>query len=150
MENHGGSLWCGMKSDLHPARILIKAVCLFVVLDILYALIAPQVSSISGYNSIFPGRTRLPFGTRGDPYSVTVDDVDIMFASHLISAPKLSHEYRVVLLGDSSVWGEGLGAHEVISEQWNKLNAPCDKKIIRAYDLGYPHPSLMKDLVILD
>jgi hypothetical protein len=81
---------------------------------------------------------------------VTVDDVDIMFASHLISAPKQPNEYRVVLLGDSSVWGEGLGAHEVISEEWNKLNAQCGDKVIRTYDLGYPHPSLMKDLVILD
>lgn len=139
-----------MKSNLHPVRILIKALCLFLVINILYTFIAPQVSRISGYNSIFPGRTRLPFGTRGDPYSVTVDNADIMFASHLISAPKQSNEYRVVLLGDSSVWGEGLGAHEVISEQWNKLNAQCGGRVIRPYNLGYPHPSLMKDLVILD
>jgi hypothetical protein len=139
-----------MKSDLNPARVLIKALCLFIVINFLYAFVAPQASTISGYNSIFPGRTRLPFGTRGDPYSVTVDNVDIMFASHLISAPKQPNEYRVVLLGDSAVWGEGLGAHEVISEQWNQLNVQCGNKFIRTYDLGYPHPSLMKDLVILD
>ncbi len=139
-----------MKSGLRPVRILVKAACLFVLINILYTFIAPQVSKISAYNAIFPGRTRLPFGVKGDPYSVTVDDVDIMFASHLISAPKQSNEYRVVLLGDSSVWGEGLSAQDVISEQWNKLNIQCGNKIIRTYDLGYPHPSLMKDLVILD
>lgn len=139
-----------MKSEISPVRVLLKAMCLFVVINILYAVVSPQVSKISAYNSIFPGRTRLPFGTHGDPYSVTVDNVDIMFASHLISAPKQLNEYRVVLLGDSSVWGEGLGAHEVISEQWNELDARCGNKIIRTYDLGYPHPSLMKDLVILD
>ncbi len=139
-----------MKSDLHPARVLFKALCLFVAINILYTFVAPQVSKTSAYNFIFPGRTRLPFGTHGDPYGVTVDNVDIMLASHLISAPKLANEYRVVLLGDSSVWGEGLGAHEIISEQWNELNAQCGNKIIRTYDLGYPHPSLMKDLVILD
>lgn len=139
-----------MKSEISPVRVLFKALCLFVLINVLYAVAAPQVSKISAYNSIFPGRTRLPFGTHGDPYSVTVDNVDIMFASHLISAPKQSNEYRVVLLGDSSVWGEGLGAHELISEQWNRLHARCGNKIIRTYDLGYPHPSLMKDLVILD
>src|SRR5689334_23891831 len=125
MENNNSAIWCSMKSDLHPARVLFKASCLFIIIDLLYAFVAPHVSKISAYNSIFPGRTRLPFGTRGDPYSVTVDNADIMFASHLISAPKQSNEYRVVLLGDSSVWGEGLGAHEVISEQWNQLNTQC-------------------------
>jgi hypothetical protein len=73
-----------------------------------------------------------------------------MFASHLISAPKRPNEYRVVLLGDSSVWGESLAAHEIISEQWNRFNTQCGTKTIRTYDLGYPHPSLMKDLTILD
>jgi hypothetical protein len=73
-----------------------------------------------------------------------------MFASHAISARKRPKEYRVVLIGDSSVWGEGLGAYEVISEQWNKLNMQCGDKTIRTYNLGYPHPSVIKDLVILD
>jgi len=38
----------------------------------------------------------------------------------------------------------------VISEQWNKLNLQCGDKAIKVYDLGYPHPSVIKDLVILD
>jgi len=76
--------------------------------------------------------------------------MDAMFASHLIAAPKGVTEYRVVLIGDSSIWGEGLGAKEIISEQWNKMNVKCGNKTIRAYDLGYPHPSVVKDLVIMD
>lgn len=139
-----------MNPRFDPLRVLIKAVGLFVIINILYALLNPQVSKVSGYNVIFPGRTRLPFGISGDPYTVSVDDVDTMFASHAISAGKMSEEYRVVLIGDSSVWGEGLRASEVISEQWNKLNMQCGDKTIRAYDLGYPHPSVIKDLVILD
>ncbi len=139
-----------MKSSLSPARILLKALCLFVAINILYAVIDPQVSRVSGYNFLFPGRTRLPFGINGDPYTVSVDDVDAMFASHLISAAKKSSEYRVALIGDSSIWGEDLAANEVISEQWNNLNIQCGNKTIRTYDLGYPHPSVFKDLVILD
>ena len=139
-----------MKSDFSPLRVLVKALSLFVVLNLMYALINPQVARISGYNVIFPGRTRLPFGISGDPFSVTVDDVDTMFASHTISAGKRPEEFRVALIGDSSVWGENLGAHEVISEQWNQLNIRCGDNVIKTYDLGYPHPSVIKDLVILD
>jgi len=139
-----------MKAEINPVRVLVKALCLFVIINIIYALVYPQGIIGSAYNVLFPGRTRLPFGVSGDLYSITVDNVDAMFASHLISAPKGLKEYRVVLLGDSSVWGEGLGAHEVISEQWNKLNIQCGDKTIKAYDLGYPHPSILKDLLILD
>jgi hypothetical protein len=139
-----------MKSEPNPLRVLIKALSLFVIINILYALINPQVSRFSGYNVIFPGRTRLPFGISGDPYTVTVEDVDAMFASHAISMGKTSKEFRVVLIGDSSIWGENLGAYDVISEQWNKLNVQCGNKTIKTYDLGYPHPSVIKDLVIMD
>ena len=139
-----------MKSEVSALRVLVKAVSLFVLINLIYALIDPPVARGSGYNVIFPGRTRLPFGVSGDPYSVTVDDVDTMFASHSISAGKKSDEYRVALIGDSSVWGENLGAYQVLSEQWNKLNQQCRNKVIKAYDLGYPHPSVLKDLVILD
>lgn len=139
-----------MKSEISPFRVLVKALGLFIVINILYALINPQGAQLSGYNLIFPGRTRLPFGVGDDPYSVTVEDVDSMFASHAISARKGPNEYRVVMIGDSSLWGEDLGADEVISEQWNTLNSRCGGKTIKAYDLGYPHPSVIKDLVILD
>lgn len=139
-----------MKSDVHPLRVIIKALCLFAIINILYALIDPLGAQVSGYNVIFPGRTRLPFGVGGDPYSVAIEDVDITFASHTISAPKQPDEFRIVMIGDSSLWGEDLGAYEVISEQWNKLNTQCGDKIIKAYNLGYPHPSVLKDLVILD
>lgn len=139
-----------MKFEVHPLRVLIKALCFFVVINVLYALIDPQGAQVSGYNVIFPGRTRLPFGVGGDSYSAAIENVDRSFASHMISAPKEPYEFRVVMLGDSSLWGEDLGAYEVLSEQWNRLNIPCGNKVIKAYNLGYPHPSVLKDLVILD
>jgi hypothetical protein len=139
-----------MNSEFSPLRVLIKALSLFVIINILYALVTPHVSTVSAYNVIFPGRTRLPFGISGDPYTVTVDDVDAMFASHAISMGKASKEFRVALIGDSSVWGENLGPYEVISEQWNKLNMRCGDKTVKVYNLGYPHPSVIKDLVIMD
>src|SRR6185436_9280314 len=58
--------------------------------------------------------------------------------------------FRVALIGDSAVWGENLNADQVISEQWNELNLQCGNKTVKTYNLGYPHPSVIKDLVILD
>ena len=139
-----------MKSEFSLARVLIKAFSLFVMINLVYPWINPHVARISGYNVIFPGRTRLPFGITGDPYTITVENLDTMFASHTISARKATNEFRVALLGDSSVWGENLSPSEVISEQWNHLKIQCGDKVIKTYDLGYPHPSIMKDLVILD
>lgn len=139
-----------MNAEIHPARVLVKAFCLFVLVNLLYALIEPQGSRVSAYNVLFPGRTRLPFGISDDPYTVMVDDVDTMFRAHLIAAPKSAGEFRVALIGDSSIWGENLGAYEVISEQWNQLNIECRDKTTKVYNLGYPHPSVVKDLVILD
>jgi hypothetical protein len=150
MGGHGNLIWCDMRNEIHPTRVLVKALCLFILINILYGLIDPRGGGVSAYNVLFPGRTRLPFGIVGDPFTVSVDDVDSMFASHLIAAPRMPKEFRVVLIGDSSVWGEGLGAYEVISEQWNQMNLGCGDRVIRTYNLGYPHPSVVKDLVILD
>src|ERR1041384_2415588 len=128
MECDGYVVWCRMNTTLSPLRVFVKACCLFVVINIIYALVNPQLSQFSVYNLLFPGRTRLPFGISGDPYTVSVDDVDAMFASHLISASKSPDEFRVALIGDSSVWGENLSAYEVISEQWNQLKIACGDK----------------------
>lgn len=150
MERAGGIVRGTMRNEIRPARLLFKALCLFVLINFLYSWIEPRSGRVSGYNVLFPGRTRLPFGISGDPYTVTVDDIDAMFASHLIAAPRVFGEYRVVLIGDSSVWGEGLRASQVISEQWNQMDMRCGNRMIRTYNLGYPHPSVLKDLVILD
>lgn len=136
--------------ETHPLRILIKALSLFVALNIIYALIDPPISKISAYNTIFPGRVRMPFGNDADPFAVMVDDVDVMFASHSVSDKKITKEYRVVLIGDSSIWGENLAAQDSISVLWNAKDMQCGDRSVKIYNLGYPHPSVIKDLVILD
>lgn len=139
-----------MSAEVRPLRLVLKALWLFVVINLLYALVNPRGGQVSGYNVVFPGRTRLPFGISGDPYTVSVDDIDAMFASHRISVPKGPGEFRVALIGDSAIWGEGLSAYEEISEELNRQNLQCGAMSVRAYNLGYPHPSILKDLVILD
>jgi hypothetical protein len=139
-----------MKSDIHPLRVLGKALILFLLINIVYALIDPSLGGISAYNHVIPGRVRFPFGSANDPYVVSVDNLDVMTASHAISSPKKTEEYRVVLVGDSSVWGEKISAQDSISTQWNSLNMQCNGRLIKFYNLGYPHPSIIKDLIVLD
>lgn len=139
-----------MSSEVHPLRLVVKALILFILVNIVYGLVDPSLGGISAYNTLFPGRVRFPFGNASNPYTVTVDDLEVMTASHAISAPKKSNEYRVVVIGDSSVWGETSSVRETITEQWNKLDIQCNDQSIEFYNLGYPHPSVVKDMIILD
>src|SRR5262245_19080377 len=99
---------CSMTEKIRPFGVLFKALILFVVINTLYGLIQPPIADISIYNVLFPGLKRVPFGTGREPFSVTINNVDAMFAAHEISAEKLSDEVLVALIGDSSIWGEGL------------------------------------------
>lgn len=139
-----------MNINTRPMAILVKALSLFVLINIVYGLTKPSVADISIYNSLVPGLKRMPFGDYSDPYTVTVDNVDAMFAAHEISADKESDEIRVALIGDSSIYGEGLLSSDTLSGQWNQLNPQCADKQIMIYNLGYPHPSIIKDLVFID
>ena len=110
------------------------------------------VAGWSLYNRVFPGRLRLPYGD--DParsYNVSVTNLNALFRSHVLdgSAPA-DDELRVVLLGDSSVWGFRLGADETLAAHLNRLNLRSRGKRLAFHNLGYPTMSLLKDLVILD
>lgn len=135
------------------ARILVKALALFVVLNLLFALTnpLPALGRLSAYNALFPGRHRLPFGERPDvAYNLSLFQLDAMFASHEVAAPKSDGEYRVLLVGDSSVWGILLTPEQTLAGNLNAddLTMP-DGRRVRAYNLGYPTISLTKDLMLL-
>jgi len=123
---------------------------LFVAINILYGLIAPPIAEVSAYNTWFPGLKRMPFGGGRNPFTVELNNVDAMFASHEVSAGKAPDEIRVVLIGDSSIWGDGLDIQDTLSEQWNDLAPQCDGRTVRIYNLGYPHPSILKDILFMD
>jgi hypothetical protein len=150
VECHAQVVEGGMNINTRPMAILVKALCLFVLINIVFGLTKPSVADISIYNTLVPGLKRMPFGNYSDPYTVTVDNVDAMFAAHEISAPKAPDEIRVALVGDSSIYGESLLSRETLSGQWNQLGAQCNDKRIKIYNLGYPHPSIIKDLLFID
>jgi hypothetical protein len=140
----------------HPLRVVVKALILFALANLLFAYFNPAVGKLSIFNHLVNGRLRFPAQTQEtDQFNqgvLSFQDLDSMFASHVISAaPKPKSEYRVILLGDSSIWGYTLQASDILSEQLNKMNLlTCAGKTVRVYDLAYPLPSFMRDLLILD
>jgi len=134
-------------------NVLLKALLLFAVLNLLFALgnPLPWIGRISGYNILFPGRLRLPYGD--DPaqsYNLTLTQMDAMFASHEIGAAS-DDEFRVFLLGDSAIWGFLQPAEGTLTEQLNRLGlTAADGRPVRFYNFGYPTMSWLKDVLLLE
>jgi hypothetical protein len=136
-------------------RVIIKGVLLFLLIDLVFAPLTPlpMLGQVSAYNVIFPGRVRLPYGENpNQAYNLSLYNLEAMFASHeLASGAKPADEYRVLLIGDSSVWGYLLKPENTLSAYLNTANLKLnDGKFVRAYNLGYPTLSLAKDLLILN
>jgi hypothetical protein len=133
-------------------RIVIKAVLLFAVFNALYVVVQPLnlLNRITVYNVLVPGRERLAFSEfPAESYNVTVLSVDQMVASHVIARPKAADEYRVVLIGDSSVWGYLLQPDETYAACLNRMGLRVGDRSVRAYNLGHPTLTVLKDLLIL-
>jgi len=132
--------------------VLLKATALFVLFNLAFLFFRNlSPGRISLYNSIFPGRERFPFGETRESYNLSLFDLDAMFASHVLSGTeKAPEEYRVLLIGDSSVWGTLLTPEQTLAGQLNQAVGTACGKTIRAYNLGYPTISLTKDLMLLD
>ncbi len=136
-------------------RVLGKAAVLIVALNVLFVFAdpLPVLGRISAYNVLFPGRERLPYGEdHAAAYNLSLYSVEAMFASHTLARPtKAADEFRVLLIGDSSVWGILLRPEESLA---GRLNAQglrsADGRRVRFHNLGYPTMSLLKDLLLLD
>lgn len=133
-------------------KVILKTGILFVLFNFAFIFVKSEsLGRITLYSVLFPGRERLPFGETREAYNLSLYNLDAMFASHVISGTeKERDEYRVILIGDSSVWGTLLTPEQTLAGQLNaKSMTACDKNV-RAYNLGYPTISLTKDLMILD
>lgn len=139
---------------VRPGWLLAKAILLFIIFNLLFALLfpLPALGRLSVYNTILPGRSRLPYGDNPQKsYNLSLYNLEAMFASHEIHRlPKAENEYRVLLIGDSATWGFLLPPDQTTAAILNQ-SAPMlpDGRKIRAYNLGYPVMSLTKDLLIL-
>jgi hypothetical protein len=140
---------------IRASRVLLKALLLFIALNVLMSALnpLPALGGVSIYNTLVPGRQRLPYGDNPErAYNVSVLNVDAMFATHEINAgSKPADEFRVILIGDSSTWGWLLTPQESLAAQINRMQLKTDDgRAVRAYNLGYPIMSLAKDVLIID
>ncbi len=136
-------------------RVAVKGLLLFLIVNLLFVPLDPlsRLGQVSAYNNIFPGRLRLPYGENpAQAYNFSLYNLEAMFATHELAAgSKPASEYRVLLIGDSSVWGYLLNPQDTLSGAINQASLKMpDGRRVRAYNLGYPTLSLTKDLVILD
>ena len=150
-ENHSAT---PSKDKRFLLNVLIKALILFMIANFLFAVKdpLPSLGKLSLYNHIFPGRVRLPYGDNPDrSYNLTVNNLEAMFASHELAAGKKpDNEYRVLLVGDSATWGYLQKPEQTLSSQITRLGITLpDGRQVKAYNLGYPVMSLLKDLLIL-
>ncbi len=136
-------------------RVIVKAGVLFALANLIFAALDPMplLGRISAYNTLIPGRARLPYGD--DPatdYNLSPYSLEAMLASHEIAgAAPDSGEFRVLLIGDSATWGFLLPSNQTLVSALSDggFRAP-DGRRVRAFNLGYPIMSLTKDLVLLD
>lgn len=140
-----------MNQEIKPLIILIKGLLLFIIFNLLFAAWQPKLGQFSLYNAVFPGRERLPFGENpAQAYNLSLFNLDAMFASHVIDGKeKADDEYRVIMIGDSSVWGTLLKPEETLSGRLNSATLSACGKNVHAYNLGYPTISLTKDVMLL-
>jgi len=132
--------------------LLLKTALLFVAFNFAFILTHNiSLGKLSLYNIIFTGRERFPFGETPESYNLSLFDLDAMFASHVLAGTdKTPGEYRVFLVGDSSVWGTMLTPEQTLAGQLNAKSMQACGKNVSVYNLGYPTISLTKDLMILD
>ena len=113
----------------------------------------PAIGKLSVYNRLTPGRERFPFGEEPEKaYNLSLNSLEAMFASHkLDGTPKAEDEFRVFVIGDSSVWGYLLDNEDTLAAQLNRTEFfQADAKHMVFYNLGYPTISLTKDLLVLE
>jgi hypothetical protein len=142
-------------SNFSWKRVIIKGIILFLIVNLLFGVFHPLpiLGRISAYNSLLPGRLRFPFGEKPDlAYNFSLYSLEAMFASHeLTLKEKPADEYRILLIGDSSVWGYLLKPEDTLAAYINSADLEVGShQRVRAYNLGYPTMSLAKDLFILD
>jgi lysophospholipase L1-like esterase len=135
-------------------RVLSFTAVMFVACNVIFAALNPleALGRVSLYNSVLPGRERLPYGEdSANSYNLSTDNIAAMFASHVIAQPKASDEFRVIVIGDSGTWGWLLDNPATLAGQINAQQlATADGKRVVAYNLGYPVMALTKDVLILE
>lgn len=140
-----------MRTTVSAWRVLLKGVLLFLLLEYALVWLFPRAGFLNVYAALNMKRERFPLST-ASPADDAQDlgNLDAMFASHVVSNPKARNEFRVMVLGDSAVWGLQLAPEQTLPAQLDSLDLDCGAKKVRVYNLSFPRSSATKDLMILD
>jgi len=140
-----------MIQNINAGRIFLKGITIFLLVEFVFLSVHPDLNLLNVYAPLEIKRARLPISTHApEDKALNVGNLDAMFASHIVSQPKANDEFRVLLLGDSAMWGFLLQPEQTLSGQLNALGLICGNKKIQVYNLSYPRSSATKDLMILD
>src|SRR5512140_3356785 len=140
-----------MKTSVSAWRVLLKGVLLFIALESAFVWLLPNSGPTNVYAALNLKRQRFPLST-DSPADDAQDlgNLHAMFAAHVVSNPKAADEFRVLVLGDSAVWGLQLEPQQTMPAQLDGLGLTCGDRKIRVYNLSFPRSSATKDLMILD
>jgi hypothetical protein len=134
------------------ARIFIKAVALLLIANFTFVAIGVdplvRLITVNTWGLVGHGRPRLyyPSDERNGQLPV-----EALLAAHTLAyTPKAPDEFRVIVLGDSATLGWLLAEDETLSAQLTARNVRVDGKRVVAYNLGYPVPSVARDVLLLD
>jgi hypothetical protein len=130
-------------------RVLLKALALLVIFDALQMALglSSALDRWSIYQYLTPPTMRLGLADQiGDPAWWRLN---VLLDAHEIAQPKAPDEYRVVFLGDSSTFCLYCRAGEAIPKDVTDLGVTIDGKRVRGYNLAYPGPDWLKDILIL-
>ena len=130
-------------------RVFLKALVLLIICDALQMALGltQALDHWSLYRYFTPPAARLGQALQiGDPAWWRLD---VLFDAHEIAQPKAPDEYRVIFLGDSSTFCLYCSASEAIPQAFTDLGLTIDGKRVRGYNLAYPGPDWLKDLLIL-
>jgi hypothetical protein len=137
---------------INPLKLILKSLFLFVILNILFAYLFPNIAQFSLVGYIFPRLDQFPIYVRySDPQAnhgigiQNIFDVDVLFGMHAIFESKKSEkDYRVFFIGDSRTRNGGVDS---------ALNSArlktCNSKTIHVYNFGYFGASIIQDLLLL-
>ncbi len=140
-----------MQNPVSPWRVLVKGLLIFTVLEYVLVWALPGLRPFNVYAALNMKRERFPLSTISPADDAQdVGNLDAMFAAHVVSNPKAPDEFRVLVLGDSAVWGLQLRPAQTLPGQLDSLGLSCGNKRVRVYNLSFPRSSATKDLMILD
>lgn len=131
-------------------RIVVKALVLLAIFDIVFISLdlSDKLLTVSVFGSLVPYRNRLVAFQEDVPNQLL--PLDVLLRAHEIARPKAADEFRVVLLGDSGILGAGDPDDGTVSALMTATGQTIEGKHVRAYNLAFPVPSAIRDLLIGD